>query len=102
MVKLRSELLRYLTAEELRLLHAVETGMRQYEYVPAGNVIASAVLCGGGTRRPARLARGFVADPPSSLQRRRCRTAVGTRCSATWPRSSWWATTTTKVGGVLL
>ncbi len=53
MVKLRSDLVRYLTAAELRVLQAVETGMRAYAYVPAAHTVARAWLCvftvGGGT-----------------------------------------------------
>ncbi len=52
MVKLRSDLVRYLTAAELRVLQAVETGMRSYAYVPAAHSVARAwllyILRGGG------------------------------------------------------
>ena len=40
MVKLRVGLLRYLGGDEWRVLHAIETGMRNHEFVPV-SVITS-------------------------------------------------------------
>lgn len=60
MVKLRVGLLRYLSNEELRVMMAIETGMRNHEFVPVAVVNSSAEATVGAGRGPGPCPGGHV------------------------------------------
>lgn len=51
MVKLDANLLRYLSNEDIRVLIAVEMGMKNHQLVPGSLIAAIAALKGGGTTK---------------------------------------------------